>query len=69
MNDLFTALLEELRDQSRPTRLVTGANAGTVVSVKVFVERNQVAPIGIGLKLFCGTEYWSPLVAIAQEDT
>src|SRR5262249_4045795 len=43
------------RDQcghgSRPSRLMAGADAGTVVAVEVLVEQDQVAPVGVGLEL------------------
>src|SRR3974377_1257143 len=46
----FAALLDQLRNESGPTSLVTRANPRPVIAVKVFVEINQVAPVRILLK-------------------
>src|SRR5215510_9423757 len=43
-------LLQKLRDQTGPTRLVTRANAAAVVAVEVFVEGHVVTPVRILLK-------------------
>jgi len=48
---------------------MTRAYTCTIVPVKVLMERNQVAPVGIGLKLFRRTEYGPSLVTTAQEDS
>jgi hypothetical protein len=37
-----------------PAGLMASANSGTVVAVEVFVERNVVAQVGVGLELFRG---------------
>src|SRR5439155_13445341 len=42
---LFSALLEEFRDQAGPPGLMAGAQARSAVAVKVFVKQNQVAPM------------------------
>jgi len=34
----FVALLQEIRDQGRPTSLVASANTSTVITVKVLIE-------------------------------
>jgi hypothetical protein len=47
--------------------LVTGADPGPVVPVKIFMELNQVSPTRIVLKLSLTTIDWSAL-AISQED-
>src|SRR5712692_8329823 len=44
------ALLQELRDEPRPARLVAGADAGAVVAVEVLVERDQAAPVRVALE-------------------
>src|ERR1035438_6270103 len=43
-------LFDQLRDQAGPAGLVTGTNAGPIVSVKKFVEQNQVLPVRIGVE-------------------
>ena len=47
---------------------MTGADAGTVVAMKIFVERNQVAPVRIVLKLLGAAEDRPPPVLIAGKD-
>src|SRR6266545_3268925 len=47
---LLPALLEKLGDEPRPAGLVAGADAGTVVAVKVLVEGNQAAPVRVSLE-------------------
>jgi putative transposase len=39
-------------NDSRPAGLMAGADAGAVVTVKIFVERDKVAPMGVVLELF-----------------
>ena len=43
--------INQHRDTSRPTGLVTGAEPGAVVPVEVFVEQDQIAPVRIVLEL------------------
>ena len=42
---------EQQRDGAGPAGLVAGADAGAVVAVEVFVERDQVVPVRVGLEL------------------
>ena len=44
------APVDQLGDQGGPSGLVAGAQARAVVAVEVFIKRNVVAPVGIGLK-------------------
>jgi hypothetical protein len=46
------ALFNQLRNQSRPTGLVVGADSSPIVSVKILVELNQVTPVRIILEFF-----------------
>jgi hypothetical protein len=46
------ALFNQLRHKTGPTRLVTRANAGTIVAVKILVKLDKVAPVWIALKFF-----------------
>src|SRR5262245_1862256 len=48
---LVTALLEELGDQSGPAGLMARAETGAVVAVEIFVERDEVPPLRVGLEL------------------
>src|SRR5215472_8389717 len=49
--------LEHLGNQSRPTGLVAGTDTSTVIAMKVFVEQNVVAPVGISLELVHSAEH------------
>ena len=48
--DQAMAPVDQLGDQGGPSGLVAGPEARTVVAVEVFIKRNVVAPVGIGLK-------------------
>src|SRR5689334_12590411 len=63
-----SALFNQLRNQPRPTRLVTRPNAGAVVAMKVFVEIDVVAPLRLGLEFLEAAEHWPPPVFRPQED-
>src|SRR5262249_32232523 len=47
--------LNEAGHQSGPTGLMTCANSGAVIAVKVFVEQNQIPPVRILLELIGAT--------------
>ena len=59
-------LLHQLRDQSGPAGLMARADTGAVVAVKVFVERDQIAPVRIGLELFRAAENRPLPIRVAQ---
>jgi SAM-dependent methyltransferase len=59
---------EEQRDEACPSGLVAGAEAGAVVAVEVFVELEQLAPVGIGLESFDPSEHGPVSVLAAGED-
>ena len=42
--------VDQFSDQGGPSRLVAGAESGAAVAVEVLIKRDQVAPVGIGLK-------------------
>ena len=65
---LFAALLEQFGDEAGPAGLMAGAYARTVVAVEVFVERNQIVPVRISLKLLGWPKDWPSLLNILQED-
>src|SRR5438128_5805693 len=46
-------LFDEIRDESRPSRLMRGAEAFAGVAVEVFVEEHEVAPVRIVREQFC----------------
>ena len=65
---LFSALLEEFRDQAGPPGLMAGAQARSAVAVKVFVKQNQVAPMRIVLQDFGSARDGTAAGAVAQKD-
>src|SRR5262249_24229114 len=56
------------RYQSRPARLMAGTYAGSVVAVKVFVEKYQITPVGIVLKFRGAAENRPPPTLVTKED-
>src|SRR5215469_13580852 len=60
-------LFDQLRNQARPTSLVAGADTGPIVSMKIFMELNKVAPVGVFLKLLLASVN-RPAITIAQEN-
>ena len=68
MASLLPRLLNQLRHQSRPARLVTCADAGSVVSMEVFVEGNRVSPEGIFLELGGASEDRASPGLVAEKD-
>src|ERR1700730_2437166 len=65
---LFTALLDQFRHQPRPSSLMTRANSGTVVAVKVFVKQHQIFPVRIILEKLHPAGRRPPAIFAAQED-
>src|SRR5262249_17471656 len=61
-------LLDQLRHEPRPPRLVARTNTRSVVAVEVFVEEDQVAPVLVGLELLRATADGAAAVLVAQED-
>src|SRR5215472_18222923 len=48
---------------------MTGSQARSIVAVKIFIEQNQIPPVGIVLKNFCPAVNWPPAVFPAQENS
>src|SRR5262245_21364906 len=66
--ELLPTLLQQLSDQRRPACLMARPDAGSVVAVEVFVERNVVAEVRIGLEFFRPAEHRTVAGCVAQED-
>src|SRR5579862_2959776 len=47
---------------------MTGAHSGTGVAMEVLVKQNQVAPMGVGLKLLQVAEYRSVAIFVTKKD-
>src|SRR5687767_9395750 len=45
---LTAPFVDQIGDQSRPPGLMVRAKPGAVVAVKVLIEKQQIAPVGIG---------------------
>src|SRR5215469_349094 len=56
-------------DNSGPSGLMAGAESGPVIAVKVFIEQEQLPPMGIFLKLPGSSVNWPASVRISHEDT
>ena len=66
---LFPILLDQFRDQGGPARLMAGTDAGAVVAVKIFVERDEIAPMIIALELFRPAEDRPAAGVVTQKDS
>src|SRR5580704_5084662 len=49
---LFPALLDQFGDEPGPACLVVRADTGAVIRMEIFVEEQQVPPVGIALEQF-----------------
>src|SRR5262249_54800765 len=59
---------DQLRDDTRPARLVAGAKACAIVTVEIFVEEDVIFPLRIGLKFLRPAVYRPPARPVAQKD-
>jgi hypothetical protein len=56
------------RDDAGPTGLVARAEAGPVVTVEIFVEQDQIAPVRVLLELPGSAIHRTPAILVSQED-
>src|SRR5882672_2642066 len=63
-----TEYVQDKCRQTRPSRLVAGSQPGAVVTVKIFVEQDQIAPMRIFLELGRAAINRPLSVGIAQEN-
>ena len=47
---IFGVLMDEFRDHARPAGLVAGTQPCAGVAVEIFVEQDEIAPVGIGVE-------------------
>src|SRR4030095_7359439 len=59
--------VEEDRDGTGPPRLVTGAEPRSVVTVKILIEEDQIAPVRIVLELGGPAVHRSSSAGVPQE--
>ena len=64
----FTALFDKFCDQAGPAGLMACADPRAIVAVKVFVEKDKVAPVGIILKKLGGARHGAAAVRIAKKN-
>jgi hypothetical protein len=48
---LLAQLLNQLRHQSRPSRLMASSNSRAIIAVEILIEQHQLAPVRVVLKL------------------
>src|SRR5271157_5968256 len=60
--------LDEFRHRPRPTRLMAGPQARSVVSVEVLVKQQVILPMGIGLELLHSPIHGTPALLVTKED-
>src|SRR5262249_42167920 len=61
--------LDQPGHEARPARLVTGAEAGALVTVEVFIEQEQIAPVRIGLEFSGAPVHGTSALLVTQERT
>src|SRR5229473_1678676 len=65
---LLTALFDQFCDQAGPAGLMACADPGAIVAMKVFVEKDEVAPVRIALKELGATRHGPPPVRIPPKE-
>jgi hypothetical protein len=65
---LFPTLLKKLRDDACPASLMARADSASVISVEVLIEKDQLLPIRIVLKLLRSSVNRAPTVLITCKD-
>jgi hypothetical protein len=58
------ATLQQGRHQPGPAGLMTGSQTRAIVTVEVFIEKNEVAPVWIFLEHFAAAVDWASAVSI-----
>src|SRR5262245_30865672 len=64
----FAQANQDLSDYPGPAGLVAGAATAAGLAMKIFMERNQIPPVGVAVEKFVVTEYCPPVFLIPQED-
>src|SRR3954468_2589955 len=64
----FSALLEELRDQACPARLVACADTRSVVAVEILMKQHVIPEVRVALQLLLASEDGTAPALVAQED-
>jgi len=61
-------LFDQFCDETGPAGLMAGAKSGAIVTVKVFVEEDEILPVRIAPKELYSTGGRALTILIAQED-
>src|SRR5271169_4740749 len=64
----FAKDFDQTRHQPGPPGLMAGADTGAVVAMKILVEQQAVAPMGIALELLGSPKHRPSTSLVAQED-
>src|SRR5437867_4804776 len=65
---LLTALFDKFCDETGPAGVMAGADPSPIIAVKIFVEKNEIAPVRIALKEFRVASYGTAAVRIAEKN-
>src|SRR5262245_16523533 len=60
--------MHDAGDSASPSRLVTRAQPCAIVTMKIFVKQDVIAPMRIGLELLGSAIDWAPAIRIFQKD-
>lgn len=65
---LFSRLFQQFGDESGPAGLMAGAQTGAVITMKVFVELNEIPPMGVVLEHGQISIHRTPSGVVAKKD-
>src|SRR6266446_1989750 len=65
---LLTALFDQFCDETGPAGLMASADPGAIVAVKVFVEKDEIAPVRIALKKLGAARHGPAALRIAEKN-
>ena len=61
-------VVNQIKHQTTPSRLVTGTNAGPIITMEVLIKQEIILPIGVALKGPLTAKDWSKAFSIACEN-
>src|SRR5436305_1192768 len=68
LGGIFSALLDQFCHQPCPTCLMAGTQPGTVIAMKIFIEKNEITPVWIYLEHFSTTIHRPVTGIVSQEN-
>ena len=51
-------VVNQIKHQTTPSRLVAGTNAGPIISMEVLIKQQMVLPVGVALKGLLAAKDW-----------